>query len=123
MGADSVNPIEFMLLVGDADLQWLEPHYFDKSIEPIGKVRVIVPARPDHPDSLLDACIAFCPRHFRQCPSLREVESALRDAQRLDFNLGTQNIPTEWAKLRDEARPMLAKIGIWRADLVPIERT
>jgi hypothetical protein len=34
-GADGVNPIEFMVLVGDGSRQWLEPHYFDGSITPI----------------------------------------------------------------------------------------
>lgn len=123
MGADGVNPIEFLVLVGDADRQWLEPHYFDRSIKPIGKLRVIIPAGPDQPDSLLDACIAFCPRHFRNCPSLGEVESALRDAERLDFHARPQDIPTAWARLRDEARPLLTDMSIWRADLMPIERT
>lgn len=123
MGADGVNPIKFLVLVGDADRQWLEPHYFDSSIKPIGKLRVIVPAEPDHPDSLLDACIAFCPRHFRECPSLMEVESMLQDVERLDFHASPQDIPTAWARLRDEARPLLADMSIWRADLVPIEGT
>ena len=40
-GYDGVNPIEFLVLVGDADRQWLEPHYFDGSIVPIGRLRVI----------------------------------------------------------------------------------
>lgn len=39
MGADGVNPIEFLVLVGNADRQWLEPHYFDRTIKPIGKLR------------------------------------------------------------------------------------
>jgi len=123
MGADGVNPIEFLVLIGDADRQWLEPHYFDTSIKPVGKLRAIVPARPDQMDSLLDACIAFCPRHFSKCPSLGEVESALRDAQRLDFHAHPQDIPAAWTRLRDEARPLFADMSIWRADLVPIERT
>lgn len=122
MGADGVNPIEFLVLVGDADRQWLEPHYFDRSIMPIGALRVIVPVGPDHPDSLLDACIAFCPRHFRSCPSLMEVESALRDADRLDFDARPQEIPAAWARLREEARPLLAAMSIWQADLVLLER-
>ena len=121
MGADGVNPIEFLVLVGDADRQWLEPHYFDRSIKPIGRLRVIVPAGPDEPDSLLDACIAFCPRRFRECASFGEVESALRGAERLDFDAHPQDIPTAWAKLREEARPLFAEMGIWRADLVPVE--
>ena len=52
MGADGVNPIEFLVLVGDASRQWLEPHYFDKSINPIGKLRSIIPAGPDQPEIL-----------------------------------------------------------------------
>lgn len=123
MGANGVNPIEFLVLIGDADRQWFEPHYFDVSIRPIGRLRVIVPAGPDHPDSLLDACIAFCPRYFRSCPSLAKVESALRDAERLDFDANPEAIPEGWASLREEARPLLLAMNIWRADLVPIERT
>ncbi|MDE2058337.1 MAG: hypothetical protein KGL31_11830 [candidate division NC10 bacterium] len=123
MGADGLNPIEFLVLVGNADRQWLEPHYFDRSIRPIGRVRVIVPPEPSHPDSLLDACIAFCPRRFRSCPSLAEVESELRETDRLDFDARAQEIPAAWVRLREEARPLFAAMNIWRADLVPMERT
>ncbi len=122
-GFDGVNPIEFLILVGDADRQWLEPHYFDESIKPIGRLQSIVPAGPNHPDSLLDACIAFCPRHFRSCPSLAKVESTLQEADRLDFHLGAQEIPKDWPSLREEARPLFAAMNIWRANLVPIKRT
>jgi hypothetical protein len=122
MGADGVNPIEFLVLVGGADRQWLEPHYFDPSIRPIGRLRVIVPTGPDHPDALLDACIAFCPRYFRSCPSLTEVESALREADRLDFHARLQEIPAAWSRLRDEARPLLDSMNIWSADLVPMAK-
>jgi hypothetical protein len=115
MGADGVNPIEFVVLVGDADRQWLEPHYFDTSIKPLGRLRVIVPSEPDHKDALLDACIAFCPRHFILCPSLIQAESAIRHANRLDFHA----IPASWATLREEARPIFDSMSIWQADLVP----
>lgn len=109
-----------MVLVGESDRQWLEPHYFDPSIVPIGKLKVIVPSGPDHADALLDACIAFCPRHFASCPSLAKVEAAIADAVRLDFHLGSNEIPARWAELREEARPSFAAMGIWRADLVPM---
>lgn len=122
MGADGVNPIEFLILVGGADRHWLEPHYIDSSITPIGRVQVIVPARPNAPDSLLDACIAFCPRHFTSCPSLAEVETALADEDRLDFHLDAQGIPAAWARLREEARPRFAALNIWQADLAPLDR-
>ena len=123
LGADGANPIDFLILVGDADRQWLEPHYFDKSIEPMGRVRIIVPAEPNQADSLLDACIAFSPRRFDECPSLAEVESALQDFERLDFHLSPKRIPAGWAGLREEARSVFARMGVWRADFVPIART
>ena len=122
-GADGVKPIEFLILVGDGNRQWLEPHYVNGSIKPIGNLQSIVPEGPAEPDALLDACIAFCPRYFEACPSLAEVASALQDAESLDFNALPQRIPTGWAKLREEARPVFADLNIWRAELVPLERS
>ena len=121
MGADGVSPIEFLVFVGDGNRQWLEPHYVDTSIRPLGRLKVIVPAGPDAPDALLDACIAFCPGPFKSCPSLAQVESALGDTDRLDFDIGAKEIPQAWASLREEARPLFAKLNIWRADLVPMK--
>jgi len=86
LGSDGVNPIEFLLLVGNADRMWIEAQYLDKSIKPIGELKVVVPAEPDPLGSLLDACIAFCPRHFSSCPSLAQVEAVLHDSPRLDFS-------------------------------------
>lgn len=63
MEADGVNAIEFFVLVGDGSRQGLEPHYVDKTIEPVGRIGVIVPEGPNHPNALLDPCIAFCPRY------------------------------------------------------------
>jgi hypothetical protein len=121
MGADGVNPIEYLILVGQSDRQWLEPHYFDSSIKSIGRLQVIVPAGPNDPNSVLDACIAFCPRDFRSCPSLAEVEAALKDQTRLDFDLRPEAIPAAWLRLREEARPAFAAMNVWKADLVPFE--
>ena len=38
-GADGVNPIFFRILVGNSDRQWLQVHYFDQTIKPIGRLR------------------------------------------------------------------------------------
>ena len=122
LGADGVNPIEFMVLVGESDRQWSEPHYFDASIKPLGRLRSIIPAGPNHPDALLDACVAFCPRKFICCPTLAEVEAELRNIDRLDFHAHPQEIPSTWARLREEARPHFAEMNIWSADLVPINK-
>ena len=123
MGADGVNPIEFLILVGDADRQWLEPHYFDKSIKPLGRIQTIVPPGPNLPDNILDACIAFGPRYFRSCPSLSKDKSELKNVTSLDFDARPQEILTSWAGLREEARPLFKRMNIWRADLIPIERS
>ena len=104
-GADGVNPIEFLVLVGDADREWLEPHYFDTTIEPIGQLRTIIPVKPLDPESLLDACVAFYPRHFTTCPSLKKVESSLWDTTRLDFDASPNDIPGGHLGGRS-ARPM-----------------
>lgn len=120
-GTDGVNPIEFLVLLGDADRQWLEPRYFDTTIDPIGRITMLVPSQPNDPNMLLDACIAFCPRHFTTCPSLDEVRLALVDTDRLDFHLHGERIPDKWFSLREEARPILAMMNIWQADLVPVE--
>jgi len=121
MGADGINPILFQILVGNADRQWLEAHYFDKSIKPLGKINVIVPARPDDENALLDACLAFFPQHFAECPSLPKVEQKVRDLTRLDFHLGVDKIPEEWEALRQEAKPFFKSLNIFEAELDRIE--
>lgn len=117
-GADGVNPILMQIWVGDGDRQWLEPHYIDHSIKPLGAIKTLVPERPDDPRSLLDACIAFFPRHFQKCASLAEAAILLRDATRLDFD--RSNVPVIWPRLRDEARPHFERLHIFEAVLRPV---
>jgi hypothetical protein len=119
-GADGINPIELQILVGDADRQWLEPHYFDKSIRPLGSVNAIVPEGPDDPNALLDACLAFYPRHFRKCPLVEQVAPLLIDIDRLDFHFGRKQIPSQWDVLRREARPFFEQLNIWEAKLTRV---
>jgi hypothetical protein len=119
MGSDGVNPIALMILVGDAHRQWLEPHYFDGSIRPLGKLRSIIPDGPNHPDTVLDACIAFFPKPFRRCPSFRAVEAEVRELERLDFDAEPERIPAAWKMLRAEARGLFAELGVWEAELRP----
>ena len=88
MGADGINPIQLQIWVGDANRQWLEAHYFDEKIKPIGNVTRIFPKLPDDPNSLLDACIAFFPDHFRECPTLAKVEESLEKSEFIDFDRG-----------------------------------
>jgi hypothetical protein len=61
--------------------------------------------------------LAFAPACFGdRCPSLAVDAAKLKDAESRDFDAAPQEIPAEWASLRDEARPLLRDIGIWRAD-------
>ena len=121
MGAGGVNHIECLILVGDASRQWLEPKYLAPALAPLGNTKVIVPREPDDPDSLLDACIAFCPWYFTSCPSFGQVESLLANEDRLDFDARRDEIPTEWETLRREARSVFDGLHIWRADLRPLK--
>ena len=108
--------------MGRSDREWLEPHYFDTNIRPIGNLRVIVPSGPDHPDALLDACIAFFSNPFRSCPSFANVEVALGSRDRIEFD-NPDDVPHSWASLRDEARPRFSGLRLWKAELVQIQPT
>ena len=119
-GADGVNPILMQIWVGDSSRQWLEPHYIDPSIKPLGAITTLVPEGPDDPRSLLDACIAFFPKQFKECPSLEETALLLKDATRLDFDLDKPNIPVIWRKLREEAQPYFSQMHIFEAVLRPV---
>lgn len=112
-GSDGINPMLFQILVGDADRQWLDVHYFDAAMRPIGRIHTIVPESPDQPDMLLDACIAFYPDFFREIPFLPVIRQRLEGVERLDFNAGS--IPREWSEMRSLARPFFRRLSIYRA--------
>jgi hypothetical protein len=69
------------------------------------------------PNALLDACIAFYPEHFSECPSFAAVAGRLGGVTCLDFDLGHKDIPTEWEHLRGEARHAFAKLVIFAGAL------
>ena len=121
MGSDGINPIIFQILVGDADRQWLEPHYFDTSISPIGRISAIIPEGPYHPNSLIDACIAFAPRYFERCPALARVKYELNAYEGLDFHMGTDEIPDAWYDLRKQALHYFKRLVIFEANLTRVD--
>ena len=116
MGADGVNPISLFILVGDADRQWLEPVYVNRNIKPMGNIKVIIPPGPDDPRMLLDACLAFAPEFFLECPSLASLMVRLKKENRLDFHVNTPDIRDEWDRLRSEAWPIFKKFHLWECD-------
>ena len=75
---------------------------------------------PDGSVALLDACIVFFPKHFKQCPSLAEAAVLLEGITRLDFDQGKKAIPMIWPKLREEAKPYFKRLHIFEAVLHPV---
>ncbi len=120
-GADGVNPILMQIWVGDGNRQWLQPHYIDRSIKPIGSLTTLIPDGPDSPTSLLDACIAFYPKAFEACSSLGEATLLLADATHLDFDQDPLNVPVVWRSLREEAQPHFARLNVFEAVLKPFD--
>jgi len=116
---DGVNPIELMLLVGDADRQWFEPLYVAAGLHSLGALKTLIPAGPDDPDALLDACLAFHPSAFAACPSLAQVEAALGGETRLAIRHAPPAVVAPWKTLREEARAIFAKLSISEARFVP----
>lgn len=115
MGSDGIREIYWQVLVCDSDRQSLVSYHFDRRIGPMGRVKVIIPAGPDHPDALIDACLAFFQEYFESCPSLAQVSEGLANARRIDFHLDGE--PTGWAHLREEARPLFKEMVIYEAVL------
>jgi hypothetical protein len=116
---DGVNPIELMLLVGEGERRWFEPLYVNAPAQPLGALKVFVAAGPDHPDALLDACLAFHPSAFAACPSRAAVASALGEETRLALGHAPADLQRLWATLREEARPLFEKLPISEAKFVP----
>ena len=120
-GSDGLRKIDWQILVCDSDRQSLVSYHFhrrirpDRRIRPMGRINVIIPAGPDHPDALIDACLAFFPEYFESCPSLAQVAEGLANARRIDFDRDGE--PTGWAQLRDEARPLFKEMIIYEASL------
>jgi hypothetical protein len=121
MGSDGPNPIHAQIWVGESDRMWYEARYFDAGLGPMGHLRTVIPPEPYRDDNLLDACLAFFPIAFTDCPSYGSVVEELGDAERLDFNLEPGKVPPSWNKLREEAREEFARLGLWQADIAPLQ--
>jgi hypothetical protein len=85
MGADGVNPIEYIIGVGAAHRMWLEMVHIRRRRST--RVRFVVPAGPNDPNTLIDAVLAFDLGRFEQCPSFAAVRDHLDDVTRLEFDL------------------------------------
>lgn len=115
MGSDGLRGIDLQILVTEGSRQALVAYHLDKRIRPMGRVKVIIPAGPNHPNALIDACLAFDPESFASCPSLAQVAEGLANARRIDFDMDGE--PAGWAQLREEARPLFEKMIIYEGVL------
>ena len=120
MGFDGINRLDLLILVGDGDRRWFEARIFNPEIRPLGEVEIIIPQGPDHPDSLLDALIAFFPSYFDDCPTMAQVRKEIEGVQRLDFDRG-EGIPESWEQLRKEARKLVKNLPVYEAVLKKVE--
>jgi len=118
---DGKNTISLEILQGEGNRRWLEPHYFDDRLKPIGEIKTMTPEGPDDPNSLIDACIAFAPKYFEGCPSLEEIKQSMKSFKHLDFDLDKEKIPQLWGKLRDEAKPIFKKLKIFKPSLAELD--
>tara|TARA_Y100000590_G_scaffold424431_1_gene531333 strand:- start:541 stop:963 length:423 start_codon:yes stop_codon:yes gene_type:complete len=116
LGSDGINPINLQILVGHGNRMWLEPHYFDKNLSPIGKIKTIIPSNPNDPNMLIDAALAFVPKYFSHCKMLEIISPKLNNSDRLEFD-NPKTIPDEWLYLRKEAYPIYQKLNIYEAQL------
>ena len=125
----SPHTILMTIFRGDGNRIWYESHYLDRSIKPIGGINTTVPNFPEDSNQLLDALIAFAPKFFENCPSLEGVKNKLADKKILDFDLGKDDIPEDWNKLREEARNAIENgieidnsiLGIYSTELTKIK--
>jgi hypothetical protein len=113
------HPIAMQILVGEGGNQWLEPHYFDRSLRPLGDVELMISSGPGSANALIDACIVFLPEYFVRCPALQTMQLALAGVTCLDFSC-RDSIPRAWEDLREQARPYFALLDIRRAVLQPL---
>lgn len=104
------------ILVKHGNRAWMEARRPDGGPRFPGSIKVVIPERPDFDAALLDALLAFWPECFRACPSFAAVEGKLQHVETLDFDLGADRIPAEWAALRREARPIYDRLVVLRVD-------
>lgn len=107
--------VKLQIFVGEGEQLRYDVNYLDRTVTQLGGIRSLLPERRDDPQSLLDACIAFYPQHFRDCPSLRCVEKMMRRVRELD--LCAKPTPPEWRRLRTEAMEAFKSLRIYEAPI------
>lgn len=87
----------------DAGTWTFQPMYAASAGAPLGQVHTVTTAA-QHPDALLDACLAFYPAVFANCASLALVRQVVGEATELDLS---ERLPVGWQALRAEGKAVM----------------
>jgi len=111
-----INSIDVAILIGEGNREWLEAMRAasKRPVKPVWKIDVIIPDPVNYSNCIIDACMAFAPHLFKECPELDNVAKQIGNASRIDFTEEDQ-IPKSWNKLREQARPIFEKMSIFEA--------
>ena len=120
LGADGINPVALVILLGDGNRQWFELGRRAEDVEPLGNVSVLIPEDPAGADRILDACLAFGPSLFPGCPTMGKVKSLVGQSRSVDRHSGPKPLREAWRKLREEARSIFEGIGVCCGELEPM---
>ena len=117
-GVDGINPINMIIGVGASDREWLSPIIMNSKNQskPIWKLNVIIPDPDNYGNSIIDACIAFCPEKFKDCSYFDEVVKQVGNSERIEF-VNEDKIPSSWSKLRNQALPIFEKMTVFEAKI------
>lgn len=113
-----IENCDLIIFRGDGNRIWFESKFISTIIEPIGRIKTVIPENREDKNMFLDACIVFFPKAFEKCPTLKIIQKKLKNKEFLDFNLDRNKLPMkEWEQLREEARPYFKKLYIFEAKL------
>lgn len=105
-----------VLLVGRGSREWIEPLYASAGFAPLGRIWAVLPAGPDDPLAVLDACLAFLPEHFASVPGFSRAQAAVAEHEELDL---ARELPPAWYELRRQAEARWRELRVARATLEP----
>lgn len=100
----------------EGEQRWFEAKYDEEKLSRLGNIKSVIPVDRDDSNAVIDACIAFAPKLFEQCPALIMVKEELGDTNMLDFSKNI-HIPKCWEKLREEAKEQFKNIHIYEANI------
>jgi len=100
--ADQPAPLA-VVRTDDAGRWTFQPLYAAGAGAPLGRLQRLT-TTAQHPDALLDACLAFFPDVFAGCAALALVRQVVGEAEELDLS---GRLPVGWVALRGEGKAVM----------------